>query len=132
MTITNTNALCSDVLVALSDEDCRNMFQMISAAPRMPLKMSDFGTRKRYYNRLRELKDAELIKRVGNNKCQDTTFGKVICRLLQTTQLACSLAWRMKALDEMNGEIPKKEMEDVVRSLIPDKEIQRIILETED
>ena len=58
------NDVLSNIFSILSDEDCVKMLEMIFEH-RQP-RIGDFGTRKRYYDRMARLKKAHLITKKKN------------------------------------------------------------------
>lgn len=124
----------SRIYFILSDPDCVKMFQMISE-DRQP-KVSDIGSRKRYYDRMRKLKEAHLIISKKNKTYQRrngpghkiTSWGSIVYDTLQTLKRAENLRWILIALDTIPDDISFKERNKLIEALIPDEDIRKILV----
>lgn len=124
----------SRIYFILSDPDCVKMFQMISE-DRQP-KVSDIGSRKRYYDRMRKLKEAHLIIGKKNKRYQRrngpghkiTSWGSIVYDTLQTLKRAENLCWILLALDTIPDNISFKERSKLIEALIPDEDIRKILV----
>ena len=127
-------ASISDICSVLSDTDCVKMIKMISEH-REP-KISDFGSRKRYYERMTKLKTAHLITKKRNKEYQTkgetshelTALGSTMYESLLTLRRAANLRWNLKALDALNR-LPSEERKKLIEVLIHDDAIRKILLE---
>lgn len=129
----------SQVLSTLSDEDSFEILQKVvktDDSNSVKIEKADYGTPRKYYNRLTKLRDASQIRKVPKVKgsYQPTLLGKIVHHLLQTAQAACDLSWRLAVIDDLfrnQPELPQEEKHTLVRKLIPDPRIQRIIFQEE-
>lgn len=121
-------AVFHEVLSILSDKDAMELFRLIATGTTPDRE--DFLTMKRYYTRLHTLKEQGLIKRQPRKRAgyRLTAMGKVVLELMRKVQRTCDLSWKLQAIDEMDSNIPAKEREDVVRMLVPNKDIQKMLL----
>jgi hypothetical protein len=114
-----------DILSILSDEDCLRLLQKVIA--KETLKISDFENPKRYYTRLALLKKSSLIIKRGK-AYEITALGCILYEVLQTAETAHSFSWELKVIDTINVGIPVKERHEIIKKLIPDECIQKILL----
>lgn len=117
----------SHIFSLLRDEDCVKMLQMI-IEHRHPT-VGDFGTRKRYYDRLLKLKKAHLIvKKSGLQKDYEITpIGAVMYSGLLTLKRAESLRLNFQALDALNETVPAEELDKMMEMLIPDEALRKLL-----
>ena len=96
----------SDIFSLLRDEDCVKMLQMI-IEHRHPA-VNDFGTRKRYYERLAKLKRAHLVVKKNPHRAdyEVTPVGAIMYEGLLTLRRAESLRWNFQALDALDETVP--------------------------
>ena len=128
-------ASLSNIFSILSDEDCVKMLQMIFEH-RQP-RIGDFGTRKRYYERMARLKKAHLItkkKNIGYQIKKEpghelTDLGSILYESLLTLKHAKNLLWNLKAIDALDEEVPIEERKKLTEALIPDEAIRKILVE---
>ena len=124
----------SRIYFILSDTDCVKILQMISE-DRQP-KISDIGSGKRYYDRMRKLKEAHLIIEKRNKRYQTrngpghkiTSLGSIVYDTLQTLKRAENLGWILIALDTIPDDNSFKERNKLIEALIPDEDIRRILV----
>ena len=124
----------SRIYFILSDPDCVKMLQMISE-DRQP-EVSDIGSRKRYYDRMRKLKEAHLIIGKKNKRYQTrngprnkiTSWGSIVYDTLLTLKPAENLRWLLLALDAIPDDISFKERNKLIEALIPDEDIRKILV----
>ena len=110
------------------------MLQMISE-DRQP-EVSDIGSRKRYYDRMRKLKEAHLIIGKKNKRYQTrngprnkiTSWGSIVYDTLLTLKRAENLRWLLLALDAIPDDISFKERNKLIEALIPDEDIRKILV----
>jgi hypothetical protein len=121
--------LLSNIFSILSDEDSVNMLEMIFEH-RQP-RIGDFGTRKRYYERMARLKKAHLITKKENIGYELTVLGSSLYESFLTLQRAKNLLWNLKAIDDLD-EVPNEELKKLIETLIPDEAIRKILLEKYD
>ena len=133
--VTASAVSISRIYFILSDADCLKMLQMI-AEDRQP-RISDIGSGKRYYDRMRKLKETHLIITIKNKRHRTrrngpghkiTSLGTVVCDTLQTLKHAENLRWRLIALDAMDGDISFEERNKLIEGLIPDEAIRKILV----
>ena len=134
-TISNASVVSlSRIYFILSDPGCVKMLQMISE-DRQP-KISDFGSRKRYYHRIRKLKEANLIIHKNNKRNQTrngpghkiTSLGAIVYDTLQTLKRAENLCWILLALDAIPDDISFKERNKLIEALIPDEAFRKVLV----
>jgi hypothetical protein len=119
----------------LSDNDSFKMLQMIFE--RRQLRISDFGSRKRYYDRMAKLRKSHLITKKKNydhktkygTGLELTDLGSAIYVSLLFFKRAEKLYWNLKAIDMLEDEVPVKERNKIIEGLIPDEAIRKILLE---
>ncbi|MGH9926803.1 MAG: hypothetical protein ACREAS_01190 [Nitrososphaera sp.] len=125
----------SDICRILSDNDSFKMLQMIFE--RRQLSINDFGSRKRYYDRMTKLRKSHLITKKKNNGHETkfgtgqelTDLGSAIYESLLFFKRAEKLYWNLKAIDMLDDEVPVKDHNKLVEELIPDEAIRKILLE---
>ena len=117
----------SDIFSLLRDKDCVKMLQMI--IEHRHLTVGDFGTRKRYYNRLLKLKRAHLIakKNALPKDYEITPIGAVMYSGLLTLRRAESLRLNFQALDALNETVPAAELDKMMETLIPDEALRKLL-----
>jgi hypothetical protein len=117
----------SDIFSLLRDEDCVKMLQTI-IEHRHPT-IGDFGTRKRYYDRLLKLKRAHLIvkKNALRKGYEITPLGAIIYEGLLTLRRAESLHLNFQALDALNETVPADELDKMMETLIPDEALRKLL-----
>ncbi len=121
-----------NILSALSNQGVFKMFEKVSNGGAMGIKIrkAHDETTRQYYTRLIKLRNTHLIKKVGRGQFyRPTILGRIIYELVQNSKTACSLSWNLKALDQLEefNNIPLEEKANVIRSLIPDPVLQRIL-----
>lgn len=117
-----------EVLSILADKDAMEMFVQIATGSNP--NPEDYLTVKRYYTRLHILREQGLIKKHPRKRAgyRITATGRVILELMRKVQRTCDLSWKLQAIDEMDPKIPAKERDDVIKMLVPNKDIQKIVL----
>jgi hypothetical protein len=117
----------SEIFSVLRDEDCVKMLQMIIEC-RHPT-ISDFRTRKRYYDRLAKLKSARLIaKKNVHQACYEVTpLGAIMYEGLLTLRRAESLRWNFQALDALDETVPSEERDKIMETLVPDEALRKLL-----
>ena len=121
--------LLSNIFSILSDEDSVKILEMIFEH-RQP-RIGDFGTRKRYYDRMTRLKKAHLITKKKNIGYELTLLGSTLYESFLAIQRAKNLLWNLKALDALD-EVPNEERKKLIEALIPDEAIRKILFEKHD
>ena len=86
---------------------------------------------KGYYRRLSRLIATGLVKR-ERGRYALTALGIIVYRGQLTIQKAASVYWILKAIDaiESSGKIGEMEWVKLVKTIVDDREIQRVILNT--
>jgi hypothetical protein len=117
----------SDIFSLLRDEDCVKMLQMITEH-RHPA-VSDFGTRKRYYDRLAKLRRAHLIAKKNAHRAgyEVTPVGAIMYEGLLTLRRAESLRWNFQALDALDETVPSEERDKIMETLVPDEVLRKLL-----
>lgn len=129
----------SQVLSTLSDEQSFEILQKVvkteDGGKGVKINKADYKTPRKYYNRVKKLRDASQIRKATKGKgYEPTLLGKILYDLLQTAEAACDLSWRLTAIDEIfrnQPEVPQEEKEALARRLIPDPRIQRLLFPEE-
>ena len=111
----------SKIFSLLRDEDCVKMLQMI-LEHRHP-RIGDFGTRRRYYDRLAKLNKARLIAKKNPHRAgyEVTPLGAIMYEGLLTLRRAESLRWNFQALDALDETVPSEERDKIMETLVPDE-----------
>ena len=86
-------------------------------------------TRKQYYVRISQLIKEGIVRR-KDGILNLTVFGKVIMQTLETQEKAKEMGFRLRSLDLILADkaMPDDVKLDMVTSLVPDREIQAMIL----
>ena len=115
----------SDIFSLLRDEDCAKMLQMI-IEHRHPT-IGDFGTRKRYYDRLAKLKRARLIAKKNALRAgyEVTPLGAIMYEGLLILRRAERLRWNFQALDALEETVPSEERDKIMETLVPDEALRK-------
>ena len=110
------------------------MLQMISEGHKPRIR--DFGTPKRYYNRMLALMEAQLVAVVikkdvkgkrSIKKYELTPVGLRIYKSLPMLRKALSLYWKLNALDALDKEVPLEGYNKLMQSLMQDETIRNIL-----
>ena len=128
----------SHIFTILSDNDSSRMLQIISKG--RPLKISDFRTPKRYYERIAKLKKAHLItdkkkdrKYMAEDKTKTnyelTELGLAVNNSLLTLKRAANVHWGLRAIDVLDERMPYEERNKLIEKLIHDETIRKILLQ---
>ena len=117
----------SNIFSLLRDEGCVKMLQMI-IEHRHPT-VGDFGTRKRYYDRLLKLKRAHLIAKKNTlpKGYEITPLGAIMYSGLLTLRRAENLRLNFQALDALNETVPAEELDKMMETLIPDEALRKLL-----
>jgi hypothetical protein len=117
----------SEIFSVLRDEDCVKMLQMI--IERRHPTISDFRTRKRYYDRLAKLKRARLIAKKNALRAgyRVTPLGAIMYEGLLTLRRAESLRWNFQALDALDETVPSEERDKIMETLVPDEALRKLL-----
>jgi hypothetical protein len=91
--------------------------------------VGDFGTRKRYYDRLLKLKRAHLIvkKNALPKGYKITPLGAIMYEGLLTLRRAESLRLNFQALDVLNETVPAEELDKIMETLIPNEALRKLL-----
>ena len=127
------------IYAILPDAGCVKILEMIYEH-RQP-KISDLGTRKRYYERMAKLKKAHLIikkKKNGKQQQQQTTangygyeltdLGLTVYGIAMILRRAEDLRMNLEAIDALDENMPHEELNKLIETLIPDEVIRKILL----
>jgi hypothetical protein len=123
------------------------MLQMISEGQKPRIR--DFGTPKRYYPRMRALKEAQLVaivmkkgnssndnnnnskgKRSNKKEYKLTALGQSLYESLPKLRHALSLYWKLNAIDALDKEVPLVGYNKLVESLIQDEALRKVLLKS--
>ena len=85
-------------------------------------------TSKEYYSRLSHLREAGLIGKQNANYVL-TSFGKIVYESICLIEKAARSDWKLKTIDsiKLSKELPYKEYNEVVNTLIDDNTIKEIL-----
>ncbi|MDP9289841.1 MAG: hypothetical protein M3P08_16815 [Thermoproteota archaeon] len=121
------------ILDAIYEKEPTNIFKSIASADSnsdiliTQLKL----TRKQYYSRMSRLIQAGLVKR-QKGRYSLTTFGKVIynAHVYFDTKIEIALQdyWKLMAIDSMENISSRKEHDNIISTLIENREIKSILL----
>ena len=119
----------TNMINSIKDEKSLELFNIIGGGKRHSSELD--LTHKGYYRRLSRLIATGLVKREGG-KYALTALGIIVYRGQLTIQKAASAYWNLKAIDaiESSGKIGEVEWVKLVKTIVDDQEIQRVILET--
>ena len=119
----------TNIINSIKDEKSLELFNIIGGSKRHSSKLD--LTLKGYYRRLSRLIATGLVKR-ERGKYALTALGIIVYRGQLTIQKAASVYWNLKAIEaiESSGKIGEVEWVKLVKTMVDDQEIQRVILET--
>jgi hypothetical protein len=83
-------------------------------------------TPKQYHSRISALRKSGLAEKI-NQKYFLTSFGKVVHTARQLIESAIKDYWKFKAIDAIWFELPKKERNKIIESLIDNQEIRELL-----
>jgi len=84
-------------------------------------------TEKQYHSRISGLMKCGLIER-RNGRYYITSLGEVVHELLRVMRLGIEYYWVLKAIDSIKHELPEKERNKIIRSIIDKQEIKELLL----
>jgi hypothetical protein len=93
------------------------------------LKTDDFGSRKRFYERLSKLKRAGLVykKKDLSGEYQLTPLGTAINKSILTLREISNPKWIFQAIDDFNEIIPVEGRSKILEALIPNENIRNLL-----
>jgi len=118
----------SCIFSVLSDNDSLKIIDTI-VGRQQDLKIGDFVTPKRYYSRLSKLKKASIIRKKGRSYAL-TSFGSIVYNTIQTVKQARGLQWKLEVVDAIDESLPHTERQSIIESLIPNKLMRNILIES--
>ncbi|MFZ1877241.1 MAG: hypothetical protein WAU25_09445 [Nitrososphaeraceae archaeon] len=128
------NVSTTNVLKRLSDYNTERVFETISTNDDLKPEtlMAKLGLSKRqYYNRIRNLVEAGLIRR-HKGKYKISSFGKVVLNLQRVAERTSQIHWKLEAIDniKMSGKSIIAEIDylKIIDILLDDIEIKDIYL----
>lgn len=68
-----------------------------------------------------------MIANAQGKAYEITALGWILYDVLQTAETAKSFLWELKIIDAIDGTIPIKEKHEIIKKLIPDESIQKIL-----
>lgn len=118
----------SNIFSILRDEDTLKIFLMISEDRQ--LKTDDFGSRKRFYERLSKLKRAGLVykKKDLSGGYQLTPLGTAINKGILTLREISNFKWSFQAIDALNETMPLEGRSKIFEALIPNGNVRNLLL----
>ena len=123
----HTTSAFSNIFSILGDEGTLRMFLMISEDRQ--LKTDDFGSRKRFYERLSKLKRAGLVykKKDLSGEYQLTPLGTAINKSILTLREISNSKWIFQAINDFNEIIPVEGRSKILEALIPNENIRNLL-----
>ena len=108
-----------DILRSIADDKSLLLINTLATLEQDSRGLKDIGqlTQKQYYSRLSNLVKCGLITRNGG-KYYLSSFGKVVCAVIQEIVNAVNYFWQLKALDAIN-EADQKDFKEVESYLKP-------------
>jgi hypothetical protein len=90
-------------------------------------------TRRQYYTRINQLRDAGLITKRGSTRFVLTSLGRVVYETHNTIGVAIQNRWKLQAIDSLENSlvaqrIPSEERYKVIKALLGDSDKIRDIL----
>lgn len=124
----SSSFIFSNIFSILRDEDILRMFLMISE-DRQP-KNGDFGSRKRFYERLSKLKRAGLVYKKKDlfEGYQLTPLGTAINKGILTLREISNFKWSFQAIDALNETMPVEGRSKIFEALIPNGNVRNLLL----
>ena len=123
-----------NVLRALSDQKTQKLFKAIIQAEvaQSQLLIVELGlTRRQYYNRIKDLVTAGLIRR-QRGRYRLSSFGKIIQSLQKIAERTASNYWKLEAIDSIrmseNSNLAEVDYMKIIDILLDDVEIKDIYL----
>jgi len=124
----SSSFIFSNIFSILRDEDTLKIFLMISEDRQ--LKTDDFGSRKRFYERLSKLKRAGLVykKKDLSGGYQLTPLGTSINKGILTLREISNFKWSFQAIDVLNETMPVEGRSKIFEALIPNGNVRNLLL----
>jgi hypothetical protein len=143
--VASDSLLVEDIFSAISDNKSLSLFNFIGITSSRPA--SDVGhpnsdgeilisrlnlTRKQYYSRISQLRNAGLITK-KRTRFVLTSLGKVVYETHKTIGIAIQNRWRLQAVDLLENSLPTNRMpidgrQNIINTLLGDCETIRNIL----
>ena len=120
----SSSFIFSNIFSIFGDEDTLKIFLMISEDRQ--LKTDDFGSRKRFYERLSKLKRAGLADISGGY--QLTSLGAAINKGILTLREISNFKWSFQAIDALNETMPVEGRSKIFEALIPNGNVRNLLL----
>ena len=119
----------TNIINAIKDEKSLELFNIIGGSKRHTSELD--LSHKGYYRRLSRLIAIGLVKREGR-KYGLTALGIIVHRGQLILQKAVSIYWNLRAIDAIvsSGKIAEGERVKLIKTIVDDQEIQRVILKT--
>jgi predicted transcriptional regulator len=128
------NITMVNVLRALSDQKTQKLFKAIIQAEvaQSQLLIVELGlSRRQYYNRIKDLVTAGLIRR-QRGRYRLSSFGKIIQSLQKIAERTASNYWKLEAIDSIrmseNSNLAEVDYMKIIDILLDDVEIKDIYL----
>lgn len=130
----SNNISIENVLKALSDQKTQKLFKSIIEAENAQSQLLIIGqglSRRQYYNRIKALVNAGLIRR-HRGKYKLSSFGKIIYSLQKIAERTTSNYWKLEAIDSIlmseNSNLAEIDYMKIIDVLLDDVEIKDIYL----
>jgi hypothetical protein len=119
----------TNIINAIKGEKSLELFNIIGGSKGHALELD--LSYKGYYRRLSRLIATGLVKREGR-KYVLTALGIIVHRGQLILKKAVSIYWNLKAIDAIvsSGKIEEREWVKLIKTIVDDQEIQRVILRT--
>jgi predicted transcriptional regulator len=131
------NVSISNVLKVLSDQKTQKLLRALIEAQEVqsqPLIVELGLSRRQYYNRIKDLVLAGLIRR-QRRKYMLSSFGKVIISIQKIVEKAANSYWKMEAIDTIrmsdNSNLAEVDYTRIIDILLDDVEIKDIYLHSD-
>jgi hypothetical protein len=128
------NISLENVLKSLSDQKTQKLFKAIIDAEDAQSQLLLVGlglSRRQYYNRIKDLVNAGLIRR-QKGKYRLSSFGKIIYSLQRIAERTASNYWKLEAIDSIklsdNSNLADVDYMKIIDILLDDVEIKDIYL----
>ena len=119
----------TNIINAIKDEKSLELFNFIGGSKRHTSKLD--LSHEGYHRRLERLIATGLVTR-EDRKYTLTALGIIVHRGQLILQKAVSVYWNLKAIDAIvsSGKIGEGERVELIKTIVDDQEIQRVILKT--
>jgi hypothetical protein len=128
-----TVELTGDVFAALAHPIAFDIFRLIAdngpwQKENLIKQMNNKPSRKQFYDNIRRLKKAGLVRR-ELNKYRLSGFGKVVAQGMNLIEKGAACFWPINFLENMHSrlELPDNKFYEMIKKVIHDEEMRRIV-----